>query len=101
MRTVLALLCLLCLLAGCASDGSQDVNDVAASPLLLKEADKNAEDKEEIDGVCRHVWQAAGFHPYTNTSTGLPFTDLCTIQRCAKCGAERHECTRNNRPRRR
>lgn len=87
------------LLWGCASDGP-DVNDVAASPLKLRAADERAQDQEEPDGECRHEWRATGFHPYTNMSTGIPFTDLCTIQTCMKCGATRHECARQARRRR-
>ena len=84
-------------LGGCASDGQ--VDDVTASPIQLLEADKKAAEQEKLDGICRHVWRAVEFHPYTSTSTGIPFTDLCTVQRCDKCGATRHECARQARRR--
>ena len=88
--------------AGCASD-RPELDDVAASPLKLAAAEQEADAEDAIEGkegVCRHRWRAVGFHPYTNHSTGIPFTDLCTIQRCDKCGATRHECERQRRARR-
>jgi hypothetical protein len=79
--------------AACASPTAKDAPPASVSPLLLDFREKLDEDPTR----CAHAWQQVGMHAWTRDVNGMPSVDLCSVLRCAKCGEERHECSRRRR----
>jgi hypothetical protein len=78
------------LLCGCTSASPDAAASKDADPRIFDFRKKLDEDPTK----CAHAWQQIGVHPYQRFVNGMPMTELCSITRCPKCGAVRHDCQR-------
>ena len=94
-RTVAILALLLLLASACTASKppEQAIKLPDAKPCIADFRKKLDEDPAK----CAHVWEQVGVHPYERSINGLPNIELCTITRCSKCGAVRHECQARRR----
>ncbi len=80
------------LVDACASSPEPAAAPPTPTPL---EAELLAPATPATPARCAHVWMQSGTHAYQPSDSFVP--ELCVVNRCMKCGRERHECSRRLR----